>query len=151
MLRSQFNDSLKAAMKAKDQQALATVRLILAALKDRDIEARSSGKPDGIEDQEILEMLQKMVKQRRESITLYQKGERADLVAREQAEIEVIESFLPKPLTEEETRSAIEAAIRETQAGSVRDMGRVIAWLREHYPGRMDFSKVSRLVKQQLD
>lgn len=150
MLRSQFNDSLKAAMRSKDQQALATIRLILAALKDRDIQARGSGKDEGIDDQEILEMLQKMVKQRRESIALYEKGNREDLVAREKAEIEVIERFLPKALDEEETQSAINGAVEEVGATSIKEMGRVMALLKERYPGRMDFAKASQLVKQRL-
>ncbi|HLW26743.1 MAG TPA: GatB/YqeY domain-containing protein [Kiloniellales bacterium] len=150
MLRSQFNDSLKAAMRSKDQQALATIRLILAALKDRDIQARGSGKDEGIDDQEILEMLQKMVKQRRESIALYEKGNREDLVAREKAEIEVIERFLPKALDEEETQSAINEAVEEVGATSIKEMGRVMALLKERYPGRMDFAKASQLVKQRL-
>jgi|SRR5690625_498876 len=150
MLRNKFNESLKEAMRAKDQQALATIRLILAALKDRDIQARSSGSTDGVEEQEILEMLQKMVKQRRESIALYEKGNRDDLVAREQAEIEVIERFLPKALDEAESEAAIEAAVEEAGATSIKDMGRVMALLKERYPGRMDFAKASQSVKQRL-
>lgn len=150
MLRSQFTDSLKEAMRSRDQQALATIRLILAALKDRDIEARSSGNLEGINDQEILEMLQKMVKQRRESISLYEKGGREDLRAREQAEISVLERFLPKALDEEETQAAVDGAVEEAGATSIRDMGRVMALLKERYPGRMDFAKASQFVKQRL-
>lgn len=150
MLRSELNDTLKLAMKAKDQQTLATVRLILAALKDRDIQARSSGNLDGVPEQEILEMLQKMVKQRRESIALYQQGARADLVAKEEAEIAVIERFLPKPLDEAETEAAIESAVAETEASSIKDMGRVMAILKERYPGRMEFGRASQLVKKRL-
>lgn len=150
MLRSELNDALKGAMKAKDQQALATVRLILAALKDRDIQARSSGNADGIDDQEILDMLQKMVKQRRESIVLYEKGGRDDLVAKEEAEIAVIERFLPQGLSAEETEAAVEEAIAETEAQSIKDMGRVMALLKERYAGRMEFAKASQMVKQRL-
>jgi len=150
MLRSELNDALKGAMKAKDQQALATVRLILAALKDRDIQARSSGNADGIDDQEILELLQKMVKQRRESIVLYEKGGRDDLVAREEAEIAVIERFLPQGLSAEETEAAIDQAIAEVEAQSIKDMGRVMALLKERYAGRMEFAKASQMVKQRL-
>jgi|SRR5690554_4271030 len=150
MLRSKFNASLKEAMRAKDQQALSTIRLIMAALKDRDIQARTSGQPEGIGDQEILEMLQKMVKQRRESIALYEKGGREDLVAKEQREIEVIERFLPKALGQEETLAAVEKAIEETGAASLRDMGRVMALLKERHPGQMDFAQASQLVKQRL-
>lgn len=150
MLRSELNDALKGAMKAKDQQALATVRLILAALKDRDIQARSSGNADGIDDQEILELLQKMVKQRRESIVLYEKGGRDDLVAREEAEIAVIERFLPQGLSAEETEAAVDQAIAEVEAQSIKDMGRVMALLKERYAGRMEFAKASQMVKQRL-
>ena len=150
MLRSELNDALKGAMKAKDQQALATVRLILAALKDRDIQARSSGNADGIDDQEILELLQKMVKQRRESIVLYEKGGRDDLVAREEAEIAVIERFLPQGLSAEQTEAAVDQAIAEVEAQSIKDMGRVMALLKERYAGRMEFAKASQMVKQRL-
>ncbi|MDF2096343.1 GatB/YqeY domain-containing protein [Aquibaculum arenosum] len=150
MLRSELNDALKGAMKAKEQQALATVRLILAALKDRDIQARSSGNADGIDDQEILELLQKMVKQRRESIVLYEKGGRDDLVAREEAEIAVIERFLPQGLSAEQTEAAVDQAIAEVEAQSIKDMGRVMALLKERYAGRMEFAKASQMVKQRL-
>lgn len=150
MLRNQFNESLKEAMRSRDQQALATIRLILAALKDRDIEARGSGNVEGVGDPEILEMLQKMVKQRRESIALYEKGARQDLIAREEAEIQVIERFLPKALDEEETQAAVEAAVEEAGATSIKDMGRVMALLKERFPGRMDFAKASRFAKQRL-
>lgn len=150
MLRKELNDALKQAMKAKDQQSLTTVRLILAALKDRDIQARGTGNVDGIPDQDILEMLQKMVKQRRESIELYEKGGRADLVAKEQAEIAVIERFLPRPLDEAETEAAVEEAIAELGASSVKDMGRVMALLKQRYPGRMDFAQAGQRVKQRL-
>ncbi|WP_366556204.1 GatB/YqeY domain-containing protein [Aquibaculum sediminis] len=150
MLRSELNDALKGAMKAKDQQALATVRLILAALKDRDIQARSSGNADGIDDQEILEILQKMVKQRREAIVLYEKAGREDLVAREEAEIAVVERFLPQGLSGAETEAAVEQAIAEVEAQSIKDMGRVMALLKERYAGRMEFAKASQMVKQRL-
>lgn len=150
MLRNELNDTLKTALKSKDQVTLATVRLVLAALKDRDIQARGEGNSDGISEDGILEMLQKMIKQRRESIELYRKGNRPDLVAREEGEIKVIERFLPKPLDEEETRAAVAEIIEETGAGSVKDMGRVMAALKERYPGRMDFARASALVKEQL-
>lgn len=150
MLRSELNDALKQAMKAKDQQTLTTVRLILAALKDRDIQARSNGNLDGVPEQEILEMLQKMVKQRRESIALYDQGGRDDLVAKEEAEIGVIERFLPKPLDEAETEAAIDSVVEELDAASIKDMGRVMAVLKERYPGRMEFGRASQLVKKRL-
>jgi len=150
MLRSQLTGSLKEAMRARDQQAVGTIRLILAALKDRDIQARASGDSEGIEDDEILAMLQTMVKQRREAIVLYEKGGRDDLASREQEEVRVIERFLPRALEEEEVVSAVDAAIKESDASAIRDMGRVMALLRERYPGRMDFAKASQLVKKRL-
>ncbi len=150
MLRQQLNDALKEAMRAKDQRALATVRLILAALKDRDIQARTEGRGDGVGDQEVLEMLQKMVRQRRDAIELYAKGQRQDLVEREEQEIAVIERFLPKPLDEAESDEAVNAAISELEAGSIKDMGRVMALLKERYPGRMDFARASQQVKARL-
>ncbi|WP_375592991.1 GatB/YqeY domain-containing protein [Algihabitans albus] len=150
MLRSELNDALKQALKNKDQQTLGTVRLILAALKDRDIAARGVGNCDGISEDEVLDMLQKMVKQRRESIELYAKGDRQDLVDKEQAEIDVIQRFMPQQLDEGETRVAVEQTIAELEAGSIKDMGRVMAALKERYAGRMDFSKASALAKGQL-
>jgi uncharacterized protein YqeY len=150
MLRSQLNDALKVSLKEKDQTATSTLRLILAALKDRDIAARSRGQMEGIEEPEILEMLQKMIKQREESIAAYDKGGRPDLVAKEQAEIVVIRRFMPQPLSEEETQATIDAVIGELDAASIKDMGRVMGALKERFPGRMDFSLASRLVKGKL-
>ncbi|MEX2632004.1 MAG: GatB/YqeY domain-containing protein [Tistlia sp.] len=150
MLRQQLNDALKEAMRARDQRALATIRLILAALKDRDIQARTEGRGDGVEEQEILEMLQKMVRQRRDAIELYAKGQRQDLVEREEQEIAVIERFLPKPLDEAESDQAVSDAIVELEAGSIKDMGRVMSLLKERYPGRMDFARASQAVKARL-
>lgn len=150
MFRTELNDALKDAMKAKDQCAVSTLRLILAALKDRDIAARGKGEDDGIRDDQILEMLQKMVRQRRESIELYQKGERQDLADKERAEIAVIERFLPKQLGDAEMRSAVQTVIDELDAETIKDMGRVMATLKERYAGRMDFAKASALVKEQL-
>ncbi|SMF75361.1 hypothetical protein SAMN06265365_12958 [Tistlia consotensis] len=150
MLRQQLNDSLKEAMRAKDTRALATIRLILAALKDRDIQARTEGQGDGVGEQEILEMLQKMVRQRRDAIELYAKGQRQDLVQREEEEIAVIERFLPKPLDETESEQAVSAAIDELEASTIKDMGRVMALLKERFPGRMDFARASQQVKSRL-
>ncbi|MEX0760512.1 MAG: GatB/YqeY domain-containing protein, partial [Tistlia sp.] len=138
MLRQQLNDALKEAMRARDQRALATIRLILAALKDRDIQARTEGRGDGVEEQEILEMLQKMVRQRRDAIELYAKGQRQDLVEREEQEIAVIERFLPKPLDEAESDQAVSDAIVELEDGSIKDIGRVMSLLKDRYPGRLD-------------
>jgi len=150
MLRARLNDDLKHALKAKDQLAVATLRLILAALKDRDIAARGKGNSDGIGEDDIFELLQKMVRQRRESIEAYQNGGRRDLAEREAAEIEVIKRFLPKELDETEVQSAIEQTIAELEASSIKDMSKVIGTLKERYAGRMDFGKASQLVKQRL-
>ncbi len=150
MLRDELNQTLKESMRAKDQQALATVRLILAALKDRDIQARSDGQGDGIGDEEILDMLTKMVRQRREAITLYEKGNRQDLVEKEQREIEVIQRFLPKQLSDSELETAVLQVVAELEAGSVKDIGRVMGVLKQRYAGRMDFGKASTIVKAKL-
>jgi len=150
MLRAKLNDALKAAAKEGDKRALSTVRLILAALKDRDIAARPKGKPDGISDDEILELLQKMVKQRNESIELYRKGQRADLVQQEEEEIQVINRFLPQSMDEDATRAAVGELMEELEATSIKDMGRVMAALKERYAGRMDFAKASGIVKSRL-
>ena len=149
MLRERFTDDLKTAMKAGDKRRLGTIRLIQAALKDRDIEARGQGK-DPIGDDEILALLQKMVKQRQESVAIYEQNARPELAAGEREEIEVISSFLPQQLSEADTDAAIGAAIGETGAASVKDMGKVIAKLRADYAGRMDFAKVSPRVKDKL-
>ena len=150
MFRSQLNDALKQAMLAKDQCAVSTLRLILAALKDRDIAARSKGNSDGIGDDAILDLLQKMVRQRRDSIEMYTKGNRQDLADRESAEIEVIERFLPKQMGEDEMQGVVREVIEELDAGTIKDMGRVMGALKERYAGRMDFAKASALVKKQL-
>lgn len=150
MLRDRFNETLKESMKAKDQRALSTVRMILAKLKDKDIEARGRGVTTGIEEGEILAMLQGMVKQRQESIALYEQGGRQELADQERGEIEVIERFLPKQMSEAEVQDAIRAIVAETGAASVKDMGKVMAELRARYAGQMDFGKASGLIKQQL-
>lgn len=150
MLRSDLKNALNSAMKDKDVTAVSTVRLILAALKDRDIAARSKGNKDGVPESEILSLLQSMVKQREESAALYDQGGRKDLADQERAEIVVIRRFLPEPLDEAETLSAIDGTIAELGASNLKDMGRVMAALREGYPGRMDFAKVGALVKQRL-
>jgi uncharacterized protein YqeY len=150
MLRARLNDELKAAMKSKDQRAVSTVRLILAALKDRDIAARGKGNTDGIGEEEIGDLLQKMVRQRRESIELYEQGNRQDLAQQEREEIQVIERFLPKQMDEAEMDAAVSAVIAELGAGSIKDMGRVMAALKQRHSGQMDFSKAGALVKQRL-
>jgi uncharacterized protein len=150
MLRARLNEELKTAMKAKDQRAVSTVRLILAALKDRDIAARTRGNTEGIGDEEIADLLQKMIRQRRESIELYQQGKREDLAQQEREEIAVIERFLPRQMSDAEMAEAVTAVVAELGAGSIKDMGRVMAALKQRYAGQMDFSKASALVKERL-
>lgn len=150
MLRTRLKDALTAAMIARDSVAVATLRLILAALKDRDIAARSKGGVSGITDEAILELLQSMIRQRRESIDLYRTAERLDLAQKEAEEIEIIERFLPAQLSEEEVETAVNETIAELDARSLKDMGRTMAALKEHYAGRMDFTKASAVVKQHL-
>lgn len=150
MLRARINDAFKTALKAKDQRAVSTLRLILAALKDRDIAARGKGNCDGIGDEEVLLMLQQMVRQRHEAVELYERGNRRDLVEKEMEEVQLIERFLPAQLHDQEILGAIQEAIGEVKAASIKDMGRVMARLRERYPGRMDFGKASAIVKQKL-
>jgi hypothetical protein len=149
-LRTRLNDALKTAMKAKDVRAVSTVRLILAALKDRDIAARGKGNSEGIDDSEILQMLQTMVKQREESISLYEKGGRLELAQQEQEEIDIIRGYLPKQLSEPEIAAAVKQVVAELGASSLKDMGRTMAALRERYAGQMDFTKASSAVKAQL-
>ena len=150
MLRTQLNDTLKSAMLSKDSRVVSTVRLILAALKDRDIAARSRAVMDGISDDEILQMLQSMIKQRRESISLYEQGGRLELAQQEQEEIAIIERFLPQQLNEAEMTAAVSAIIAELGAGGIKDMGRVMATLKERHAGTMDFTKASALTKKLL-
>lgn len=150
MFRTELNDALKVAMKAKDKCAVSTLRLILAALKDRDIAARSKGTTDGIGMDEIMEMLHKMVRQRKEAIEAYNKGGREELADKEAEEIEVIKRFLPKQLGESEIRGAVAEVIGELEASSIKDMGRVMGALKERYAGRMDFGQASAQVKERL-
>lgn len=147
MLRNKLSDALKVAMKGKDTAATSAIRLIQAALKDRDIAARSKGNMDGIADDEILSLLQSMIKQRRESIEMYEKGNRPELAAKEADEISIIEGFLPEQMDEAETTKAIKEVISELQASSMKDMGRIMAALKERHAGSMDFSKASSMVK----
>jgi len=150
MLREKFKEALKDAMKARNERATATLRLIQAALKDRDIAARGRGKMDGVDEAEILAMLQTMVKQRRDSIQHFEQGGRLELAQQEQEEIAIIESFLPKQMSEAEAEKAIKDLIAEIGAASIKDMGRTMAALRERYAGRMDFGKAGAVVKQAL-
>jgi uncharacterized protein len=148
-MRERFTQDLKEAMKAGDKRRLATVRLILAALKEKDIEARGAGKGQASEE-EVLALLQKMIKQRQESIDIYDQAGRAELARQEREEAEIIASYLPKQLDDAETRQAIKAAIEQTGAASMKDMGKVIVALRGSYAGRMDFAKASAVVKELL-
>jgi len=150
MLREAFAERLKDAMRARDTRAVSAVRLILAALKDRDVAARGAGHAEGIGEAEIQRMLQGMVKQRRESIALYRQGNRPELARREEEEITVIESFLPQQMGEEEIAAAARAAIAETGAAGIKDMGKVMAALRERYAGTLDMAKAGAVVKQLL-
>ena len=149
-MRDTITQAMKQALKEKNQPALGTIRLIIAALKDRDIAARGKDKADGISDDEILAMLQTMIKQRHDSAAMYKKGGRYDLVSSEQAEITIIQQFLPEPLSEAECDEALKEAIAATKAASVKDMGKVMTHLKTEYAGRMDFSAVSQLVKTRL-
>jgi uncharacterized protein YqeY len=150
MLRTTLNEAMKDAMRAKDAAGLGAIRLILAALKDRDIAARSKGNYDGIAEDEILQMFNSMIKQRRESITLYEQGGRCELAQKEQDEIVVIQRFMPKQMDDAEVAAAVKAAIVAADAKGLKDMGRVMAVLKEKYAGQMDFTKASASVKQNL-
>ena len=141
MLRERLTDRLRSAMKGREKRAVSTIRLILTAVKDRDIAARGKGNADGISDQDILQVLQTMVRQRRESIVLYEQGARLELAEQEAEEIAIIESFLPEPLDEAAMEEAIGSVVGEIGASSIKDMGRTMAILRERYAGRMDFAK----------
>jgi uncharacterized protein YqeY len=149
-LRQEFTDAMKEAMKNKDQKRLATVRLILAALKDRDIAARTETSREGISDDDILGLLGKMIKQREESATAFEAGNRPEMAAGEREEIAVIRSFMPKQMDEAEAQAAIAKTIAETGATSIKDMGKVMAALKERYAGQMDFGKASGAVKAAL-
>lgn len=147
-MRERFTADLKAAMKSGDKQKVETIRMITAGLKDRDIEARASGKT--LSDDDILALLQKMVKSRQESVEIYEKGGRPELAEKERAEIAVISEYLPQQLSEAEVAEAIKAAIAEVGAASIKDMGKVVAALKAKYTGRIDFGKASAAVKAAL-
>jgi uncharacterized protein YqeY len=149
MLRDDINTAVKEAMKAKDERKLSTLRMVNSTLKNADIDARGQGKPP-LSDDDILGVLQKMIKQRQESVELYEKGGRAELAAQEREEIAVISAYLPKQMAEDEVKTAIAAVIAETGAAGMKDMGKVIAALKAKYAGQMDFGKASGLVKAAL-
>ncbi len=149
-LRARVSEALKDAMKAKDATRLSTLRLINAAIKDRDIAARGEGDDEGVGDPEVLQILGKMVKQRIESARAYEEGGRLELAEKEREEITVIEDFLPKQLSEDEVDAAIAKAISDTSAESIRDMGKVMGELKSKYTGQMDFGAVGKQVKDHL-
>ena len=150
MLRDDLTERMKTALRAKDTRTLSTVRLILAALKDRDIAARGGADDGRIPDAEILRMLQGMVKQRRESIALYEKGGRPELARQESEEIAVIESFLPQQMDEAGIEAAARTAIAESGAAGIKDMGKVMGFLRERHAGVLDMAKAGAVVKRLL-
>jgi uncharacterized protein YqeY len=149
-LREQINDSLKEAMKAKDQKRVGTLRLINAALKDRDIAARTETSRELLGNDEILSLLAKMIKQREDSIQAYEAGNRPELAAAERDEIAVIRGFMPRQMSPEEAKAAISKVIADTGAASIKDMGKVMAALKERFAGQMDFGKASGAVKEAL-
>jgi uncharacterized protein YqeY len=150
MLRQKLNEALKTAMRAKEERRVSTTRLILAALKDRDIAARGDGRPDGITDDEILMLLQTMVRQRRESIELYEKGGRSELADQEREEIAIIDEYLPRQLSENEVADAAKKLVAEVGAKGIKDMGKVMAQLKARYAGQLDLAKASAIVKNIL-
>ena len=150
MIRNQLNSAMKDAMKSGDKETLSTIRLIISSLKQKDIDGRATGNPDGISDTQILQLLQTMIKQRRESTEIFEKAGRHDLADKEKNEIIAIEKFLPKQMDDAAIKSAIESAIKSAEAASPKDMGKVMAVLKDQYAGQMDFGKASQLVKEIL-
>lgn len=148
--RTEFNNALKEAMKAKDEVTTGTIRLIIAALKERDINARGTGKAEGVSEPEIMSMLQGMIKQRQESAETYAKASRPELAERENKEIEVIKRFLPKQMNDDEVRNVVDGLISDLNITDIRDMGKLMAELKSRYSGQMDMSKASGLVKERL-
>jgi uncharacterized protein YqeY len=149
MLRDDINNAVKEAMKAKDERKLSTLRMVNSTIKNADIEARGQGKPP-LSDGDLLSLLQKMIKQRQESVELYDKGGRAELADQERAEIAVIQAYLPQQMSDDEVKAAIAATISESGAAGIKDMGKVIGALKAKYAGQMDFGKASGMVKAAL-
>ncbi|MCF8496542.1 MAG: GatB/YqeY domain-containing protein [Alphaproteobacteria bacterium] len=149
-IREKFKDTMKESMKSKDQMTLATVRLILSSLKDKDIAARAKGNMDGIPEGEILSLLQSMVKQRQESAKIYKDAGRAELAAQEESEIGVIERFLPRQMDDAGMDAAVAAVIAEIGAAGIKDMGKVMAELKTRFAGQMDMGKAGGIVKAKL-
>ncbi|MCB1394162.1 GatB/YqeY domain-containing protein [Nitrobacter sp.] len=149
MLRDDINNAVKEAMKAKDERKLSTLRMVNSTIKNADIEARGQGKPP-LSDGDLLGLLQKMIKQRQESVALYEKGGREELAAQERAEIAVISVYLPKQMSDNDVQAAVAAVIAETGASGIKDMGKVIGALKAKYAGQMDFGRASGVVKAAL-
>ncbi len=149
-LREQFNEQMKEAMKAKDTRRLSTLRMVLAALKDKDIANRTETSREGIGDDEVLSMLAKMIKQREESALAFDQGSRPELAKSEREEIAIIRSFMPQQMSAEESKAAVQKVIADVGASSIKDMGKVMAALKERYAGQMDFAKASGLTKELL-
>ena len=149
-LRERFNDQLKEAMRARDQKRVSTLRMVLAALKDRDIAARTETSREGVSDDDVLTLLAKMIKQREESAAAFDSGARPELAANEREEIAIIREFMPQQMSAEESRAAAQGVIAELGAASMKDMGKVMAALKERYAGQMDFAKASATVKDLL-
>lgn len=147
MLRERFSTDLKEAIKARDAQRVSTLRLITAAIKDRDIASRTQDNSDGVSDADILGILAKLIKQRQDSAKAYEEGGRLDLAEQELDEIKIILDYLPRQMTEDEVRQAIAKAIADTSAASIRDMGKVMAELKSRHTGRMDFAQASVAIK----
>ena len=146
-LRKKINEQFNNALKSKNKTLVSTFRLILAAIKERDIANRTSGKKEEVKDQDIIKVLQKMKKQRKDAADLYKKGERPELLEVEEAEIKIIDTFLPKQLSEEETKKICEEIIASTGASSIKDMGKIMGCLKQKYSDSIDFSKVNVIVK----
>jgi uncharacterized protein YqeY len=149
MLRDAINNAVKEAMKAREERKLSTLRMMNSTIKNADIDARGNGKPP-LSDDDLLGVFQKMIKQRQESVELYEKGGRAELAAQERDEIAVIQAYLPKQMSDDDVKAAIAAVIKETGAASMKDMGKVVAQLKAKYAGQMDFARASGLVKTAL-
>ena len=149
-MREKLNSELKSSIINKNVVAVKTLRLIIAAIKDRDIVVRSSGNKTGIDDSEIISLLKKMIKQREESIILYKKGKRDDLVKNEENEINIISKFLPEQLSESEVKSIVIEVIKKENAKSIKDMGKVINAIKQDYPNNIDFSFASKIIKDML-
>ena len=149
-MRERINESLKVAMKAKEKTMVSTLRLINAAIKDRDIAARSEDRMDGVSDEEILQIMQKMVKQRKDSFKTYEEAGRLDLAEQENAEMEIIISFMPQQMSDAEISEAAKALVEEIGASGLKDMGRSMGALKERYAGVMDFGKANKVIKELL-